>query len=292
MVILAFPHARSLAQKVGACRGIAIHDIAVQRYGNDQRGVDVTHDGAAGEDVCVMQDFSHDLHGRLMELLFALDTVRRLRPRRLTAILPYLPYTRSDVSGQVAAPAMRTLARLLCDGGVDRLITATLHTPQVAMAFDCPVLELDVTPLLADAVGAAGSRDRVVIAPDFGGAKRAARLAAALGCGHGAIQKIRTSGAQRADAIWGTVERRAVVLLDDEINTATSLVQAAELARNAGARSVSAAVTHNLLTAAGVAALEASGIEELFVTDSLADAPAGARIHRLGLAPLIAEAMG
>jgi ribose-phosphate pyrophosphokinase len=259
-----------LAGGVAGLLGVPVLRLRTERFANGNllcraEGLDVE-----GRDVALLQGFPGDVSDRVLELLFALRALAAGAPRRLTVVLPYVPYSRSDTPEARGEPVpARLLAELIECAGAQRLVAFDLHSPQLAGFFRIPVVELSARSLLTRAIGAWSLERPVVVSPDLGGAKRAARFAADLGCPLALVIKQRLAGRAVARGLAGEVRGHAALLFDDEIATGGTLVAAAELLLERGARSVHAVATHGVLAGDAVERLEASPLARVLVTDSV-----------------------
>lgn len=290
--VFALPNALAAARRLAAELGTEARAVGVSRFANDQRQVSLPSPPASGAEVVLVQTFPDDLHGRLMELLLALDALAKRWPKRLTAVLPYLPYARSDRPVAPGAPvALRLLADLLESAGSDRIVTVALHSPQTVAAFRCPVLDLDPMPLLADAC-ALDRAEAVVVAPDFGSAKRAESVAYRLGLPLAVMRKRRAEGRKEILDVLGDVAGRRAIFVDDEINTGETLAKAVRAARDAGATGAQALIVHGAFTAEALSLLTDRALDRIVVTDSVErPLPPCERLETVSLAPVLAEAL-
>jgi len=209
----------------------------------------------------------------ILELLIMIDALKRASASRITAVVPYFSYARSDKKDQPRVPiTARLIADMLQTAGANRLLTIDLHAGQVQGFFNIPVDELTaMQPLLRDYVIGMEMIDPVVVAGDLGFAKRARNFADMIGASVAFVEKRRLGNNSRSESLGviGDVRGRSAIIVDDEIDTAGSMVGAAEIVHRAGARAVYAAATHALLTGPAVERLRDSPIEELIVTDTV-----------------------
>jgi ribose-phosphate pyrophosphokinase len=259
------PLATEVARSLGTGR---VLPLQTQVFSNGQ--IEVKGD-FAGPEIAIFQAFPDRVHDRLFELLFILDLLRARGCQHLTAVLPHLPYARSDRPAIVGGPVpARLLAELMEHAGLSRLITVELHSPQVTGFFRCPVINIEFLPALIRHLDRRPARNWTIASPDLGGAKRAERLAAALKCPLAVIRKHREGDQRRSVEVLGEVARRDILLVDDEINTGKTLFSAADLLRARGASSVSLAVVHALLTPEATTQLQTSDFEYVFVSNTTA----------------------
>lgn len=294
MDTLFLPGAAKIAAELSRALGTSATPLAVTRFPNDQRQVELPESRRIGDDLLVVQTFGEDVHGRLFELCLALDALAARRPRRLTAVLPYLPYSRSDRPAARGAPVgLGRVADMLERAGANRVATVSLHSTAAASAFRVPLIDVD--PFEALFAGRRADRaPTVIVAPDLGGAKRAASLAALLGVPIAVMQKARIEGRKCVYDILGAVDGRRAVLVDDEINTGETLLSAASLLRERGALSVDVLAAHALFGSAGAERLVAEGsVEQIVVSDSTGlNLLECASLRVVPTAGLIAQALG
>jgi ribose-phosphate pyrophosphokinase len=292
LTVVASACAAPLARAVSALLGTGLLELRTRGFSNGQIEVDLPQAALDG-DAALFQLFPDRVHDRITELLFALDTLRARGARRVTAVLPYLPYSRSDAPASPGGPVpARLFAALLECAGLDRLITAELHAPQLRGLFRAPVTEIDTSRLIAARLRATRPDGWVVVSPDLGGGKRAERLAAALAAPVAVMRKRRHGEVKESFELLGDVAGRHAVLLDDEINSGETLLSAAPILRRRGAASVTAAATHALFAPGAEERLRAGGLDLLLVTDGTGCATSpGPPIERLSLAPELAAAL-
>lgn len=254
-------------------------------------------DNARERDVFLIAPLDRPVNESIMELLISVDAFKRASAGRITAVLPHYAYGRSDKKDQPRVPiTARLLADLLETAGVHRVLTLDLHAAQIQGFFRVPVDELSAMPLLAAEIRLHGT-DKLTVVTDLGFARRARELAESLGAPLAIVEKRREgSGAEnsaRVLRVIGDVIGRRVLIVDDEVDTAGTLVEIARAVTAAGALEVRAAATHGVLSPGSLERIAASPIQELLLTDSLAarDGEAAARIRRISIAPLFAAAI-
>jgi ribose-phosphate pyrophosphokinase len=233
-----------------------------------------------------------------METLILIDALRSASAGRITAVLPYFPYARSDKQDE---PGISITARLVADllvtAGAHRVLALDLHSPQVMGFFRIPIDHLTAIPVLCEALLAKDpTAERVVVATDIGEAKDAGRFAARMKLPLAVIDKRRTGDDEHAmpTAIAGDVRGRHALIVDDEIATGGTILEAAGLVRKMGAAGVEAAVVHPVLSGNAIERLRASSLERLLVTDTIPLPPEkrDPRIEVVSVAPLLADAIG
>jgi len=245
----------------------------------------------------VIQSTSYPANDNLMELLVTLDALRRGSARRITAVLPYFGYARQDrKSGPRTPISAKLVANLITVAGADRVLTLDLHAGQIQGFFDIPLDNLFASPVFNKDIREAYPDDHImVVSPDVGGVVRARAIAKRLDADLAIIDKRRErAGDSEIMNIIGDVQNRRCILIDDIVDSAGTLCNAATALMNAGAQSVSAYVTHGVLSGGAVARVTASPIENLVITDSIMATEAvrlAHNIRQLSIAPLIGEAV-
>jgi len=234
-----------------------------------------------------------------MELLVSIDALRRASARRITAVVPYFGYARQDrKSGPRTPISAKLVANLITEAGADRVLTMDLHAGQIQGFFDIPTDNLFAEPVLtshiADEMNGETS-ELVIVSPDVGGVVRARGLAKRLNADLAIIDKRREkAGVSEVMNIIGDVAGRRCILVDDIVDSAGTLCNAARALIDTGAEAVSAYVTHGVLSGGAVARVTSSPLEKLVITDSIQATEAvrvAQNIHQLSVAPLIGEAM-
>ena len=259
------------------------------RYGESIRGADVfivqTHAGPRVND-------------SLMQQLIMIDAAKRASAKRITAVCPYYGYSRQDRKAEGREPiTAKLVADLLTAAGADRMVSVDLHTGQIQGFFDSPVDHLTALPILIDRCKSAGNLDDlVIVSPDAGGVKAAKRFANHLGADLAFVNKIRPKGVANeveASNVIGQVDGKRCVLVDDMIDTAGTIVAAAELLKASGATEVWAMATHGVLSDPATERLKNSVLEKVVLTDTLPLPPEKQidKIEVLSIAPLVADAV-
>jgi ribose-phosphate pyrophosphokinase len=259
-----------LAHKIAAELEIKVGDADVTRYSDGEVDVGI-NESVRACDVYLIQSTSYPANDHLMELMLMADVCRRASAAKVTAVIPYFGYGRQDRQTRPRVPiSAKVVANMLTVGGIDRLITVDIHTEQIQGFFDVPVDVLRSARLLVEHVQKLGLRDPVVVAPDAGGVEMASRFAMGLGGTMALIDRRRDSPAKaKAMRLIGDVQDRECVLVDDMIDTGTTLTEAADMLITSGAKSVRAVVTHPVLSGTGVERLNRSKITELITTDTI-----------------------
>lgn len=248
-----------------------------------------------GQDVYLVQTMASPVSDNIMELLIMLDTFKRDSAGRITAVIPYLSYARSDKKDQPRVPiTARLIADMLQVAGADRYITVDLHSGQIQGFFNIPVDNLYATPVLLPAIQAFG-KNTCIISPDAGGVERARAYAKRLGAKLAIIDKRREkANVSEIMHIIGEVEGLECVVVDDMVDTAGTLTQAARALKEAGAAGVYAAITHPVLSGPAIERIEKSDLQQLVVTDTipLHDGARGCgKIKVMTIANLLGEAI-
>jgi len=284
---------RRLAQSICDRLQVPLGDAEVGRFEDGEVSVRF-NENIRGSDVFVVQATGAPADN-LMELLVMLDAAKRASARRVTAVMPYFGYARQDRKDQPRAPiSAKMVANLITVAGADRALCMDLHSAQIQGFFDIPLDHLYAAPVLIDYFAQKELADLVVMAPDVGGVKMARAYAKRLGADLALVDKRRP----RPDAveimnIIGDVKGKNAVLFDDVVTTASTLCQAAEAIRAAGAREIYAGVTHGVLSASAHERIARSPIKELVVTDTVQHDPATlpSRVTELSVAGLLGEAV-
>jgi len=247
-------------------------------------------------DVFIVQTMTSPVNTRVMELFIMIDAARRASAGRITAVVPYYPYSRSDKKDQPRVPiTARLIANFLETAGADRLLTVDLHAGQIQGVFNIPVDELTALSILAGYFKEKRIANLPVVATGVGGAKGARRMADRLDAPLAIVEKRRLGNDEKVEAmtIIGEVDGRAVLIVDDEVLTAGTLVTTAEVVIEHGATMVYAAATHPILAGDAVERIEKAPIEELVFTDTIPVPPEKKlpNFTILSVAPLLGEAI-
>jgi ribose-phosphate pyrophosphokinase len=283
-----------LAHEIAASLGVEIGHAAVGRFSDGEVTVEIRQNVRA-RDIFVVQPTCNPTNENLMELLMMVDAIKRASARRITAVIPYYGYARQDRrprSTRVPISA-KVVANLLETVGVERVLTMDLHADQIQGFFDIPVDNIYASPVLLSDLKSKAYRDLVVVSPDVGGVVRARALAKQLGCDLAIIDK-RRPAANVAEVmhVIGEIEGRNCVIMDDMIDTAGTLVKAAEVLKERGAKRVYAYCTHPVFSGPAVDRIAKSQIDEVVVTNTIPlseAAKACPKIRQLSVAFLFAE---
>lgn len=283
-----------LAEAVVSHLGIGLGRATVDRFSDGEVMIELL-DNVRGKDVFVLQSTCMPTNDNLMEVMVMVDALRRSSAGRITAAIPYLGYSRQDRrprSARVAITA-KVVANMLTSVGVNRLLTMDLHSDQIQGFFDIPVDNIYATPILLDDLLKQKHENLVVVSPDVGGVVRARAAAKQLGSDLAIIDKRRPKpNVAKVMNIIGDVAGRTCVLMDDMVDTANTLCEAAIALKEQGASKVVAYSTHPVLSGPAVERITNSQLDELVVTDTIplrADAVACHKIRQLSTAELFAE---
>lgn len=296
MKILACNSNRPLSEAISTYLQDTLTKASIRRFADMEVFVEIL-ENVRGEDVFVIQSTCYPANDNVMELLVAIDALRRGSARRITAVMPYYGYARQDRKTGPRTPiSAKLVANLLTNAGADRVLTLDLHASQIQGFFDIPVDNLYAAPVFVkDIKERYEPDDLVIVSPDVGGVVRARGMAKRLDADLAIIDKRRErAGVSEVMNIIGDVKGRDCILVDDIVDSAGTLCNAAVALSEAGATSVSAYVTHGVLSGGAVARITASPMKELVTTDSIVATEAvrvSHNIRQLTIAPLIGEAM-
>jgi ribose-phosphate pyrophosphokinase len=296
MKILACNSNRPLAEAIAAYLDLSLTKASVRRFSDMEVFVEIL-ENVRGEDVFVLQSTSYPANDHLMELLVSLDALRRSSARRVTAVVPYYGYARQDRKSTPRTPiSAKLVANMITAAGADRVLTVDLHAGQIQGFFDIPTDNLYAQPVfIKDIAEHHVRRDPVIVSPDVGGVFRARQYAERLDADLAIIDKRRErAGVSEVMNIIGDVGGRRCILIDDIVDSAGTLCNAAAALIEAGASAVYAYVTHGVLSGGAVARVVASPIKALVVTDSIVATEAVRAAHNIRqvtIAPLMAEAI-
>jgi ribose-phosphate pyrophosphokinase len=283
-----------LAQQVAKHLGIELGRADVGRFSDGEIMLELL-ENVRGRDVFILQSTSHPTNDNLMEVMVMVDALRRSSAGRITAAIPYLGYSRQDRrprSARVAITA-KVVANMLTSVGVNRLLTMDLHSDQIQGFFDIPVDNIYATPILLDDLVKQKYEDLVVVSPDVGGVVRARAAAKVLNADLAIIDKRRPkANVAKVMNIIGEVKGRTCVIVDDMVDTANTLCEAAAALKDQGALKVLAYATHPILSGNAAERIMNSALDELVVTNTIPLSAASAackKIRQLSAAQLLAE---
>lgn len=296
MKILTGNSNRPLAEAISAFLNLPLTKASVRRFSDMEVFVEI-QENVRGEDVFVIQPTSYPANDNLMELLVALDALKRGSARRTTAVIPYYGYARQDrKSGPRTPISAKLVANLITSAGADRVLTMDLHAGQIQGFFDIPTDNLFAAPVFTkDIMDRYNGRQLTIVSPDVGGVVRARAIAKRLDADLAIVDKRREkAGVSEVMNIIGDVKNSTCILVDDIVDSAGTLCNAAVALMDSGAESVSAYVTHGVLSGGAVARVSASPLEELVMTDSIQATEAvrvAQNIRQISIAPLLGDAM-
>ena len=259
-----------LAENICRNLGLPLGKALVSTFSDGEIRVEI-QENVRGADVFVVQSGCHPVNDNLMELLVMIDALKRASARRITAVMPYYSYARQDRKNKPRVPiTARLVADLLSRAGANRILTMDLHAGQIQGFFDIPVDNLYASPVLLPYIKEHFGNNIVIVSPDAGGVPRARAYASRLNAGLALIDKRRVD-ANQAEVmnIIGDVEGKTAIILDDMVDTAGTLKEAAKVLQSKGAKSVHACVTHAVLSGNAVNNIQESCIETLVVTDTI-----------------------
>ena len=284
-----------LAKSVCEYLDIPLGQAEVFKFANDNTFVRI-HENIRQRDVFIVQPTCFPVNDNLMELLIMIDACKRASAGRITAVVPYYGYGRTDKKDQPRVPiTARLVADLLTAAGADRLLTVDLHAGQIQGFFNIPVDELTTLPLLGDYFAAKEIQDLVVVAVDIGISKKARDIAEHLGAPLAIIEKRRMNNNDVSETmnVIGEVKGKTSLVFDDEIVTGGSIVNAAKALYEQGVKDVFCCVTHPVLSKDGSEIMAKSKFSEVVVTDTIPMPPEkrNGKFTILSVAPLLGEAI-
>ena len=260
----------ALAQKICEKLGVSLGKANVTTFSDGETRVEI-NENVRGMDVFIIQSTCTPVNVTLMELLIMIDAMKRASADRITAVVPYYGYARQDRKVAPRAPiSAKLVADLITTAGAQRLLSMDLHAGQIQGFFNIPVDNLFATPVLIDYMKRNYQDNTVVVSPDTGGVERARAFGKRLGASLAIIDK-RREGPNEAQVmnIIGNIKGKRVIILDDMVDTAGTVVQAANALKDAGALEVSVCCTHPVLSGPAIDRIESSNIKEFIVTDTI-----------------------
>jgi ribose-phosphate pyrophosphokinase len=287
---------RPLAEAISAALKLPLTKASVRRFSDMEIFVEI-HENVRGEDVFVIQSTSYPANDNLMELLVSLDALMRGSARRITAVIPYYGYARQDrKSGPRTPISAKLVANLITSAGADRVLTLDLHAGQIQGFFDIPTDNLFAAPVFTKDIQARYQGEPLtIVSPDVGGVLRARAIAKRLDADLAIVDKRRErAGVSEVMNIIGDVDGQRCLLVDDIVDSAGTLCNAAVALMEAGASAVSAYVCHGVLSGGAVSRITTSPLEELVITDSIQGTEAvrvAQNIRQITIAPLLGDAM-
>ena len=284
----------ALAKEICDYLGLPLGEAFVGRFNNGEVQI-MIDESVRGKDVFIIQPTSYPVNDNLMELMVMADALKRASARHITAVVPYYGYARQDRKTRGREPiTAKLVANLMQTAGITRLVTNDLHAGQIQGFFDVPVDHLFGASILAKYINEKNMEDVIVVSPDLGGVTRARDLADRIGAPIAIIEKKRPEpGVAKVMNLIGDVAGKNCIIIDDIVDTAGSLVEGAKALEEFGAKSVTAAVTHAVLTDPASERIANSNIKELIVTNTI-PLPENCNlpnITQLSVAPLLGEAI-
>jgi len=285
---------KDLAKEVAKNLSISLGQATVGCFSDGETMVELL-ENVRGKDVFILQSTSHPTNDNLMEIMVMVDALRRSSAARITAAIPYLGYSRQDRrprSARVAITA-KVVANMLTSVGVNRLLTMDLHSDQIQGFFDIPVDNIYATPVLLEDLIKQNYEDMVIVSPDVGGVVRARAVAKILGSDLAIIDKRRPKpNVSEVMNIIGDVNNRTCIIVDDIVDTANTLCEAAAALKKQGAKKVVAFATHPIFSGDAIQSIADSELDEIVITDTITlnqNAKNCKKIRQLSVAKILAE---
>ncbi|MCZ6603918.1 MAG: ribose-phosphate pyrophosphokinase [Alphaproteobacteria bacterium] len=297
MKVLSCNANKPLAEDIAAYLDLELTRATVRRFADMEVFAEI-EENVRGQDVFVIQPTSYPANDHLMELLVTMDALRRGSAQTITAVMPYFGYARQDRKTGARTPiSAKLVANLLTVAGANRVLTMDLHAGQIQGFFDIPVDNLFAAPVFSTDIAEAGvaGEKLTLVSPDVGGVLRARAIAKRLDADLAIVDKRRErAGESEVMNIIGEVDGRHCILIDDIVDSAGTLCNAAEALKEQGAASVAAYVTHGVFSGPAVERVDASPMDTMVVTDSIAATDAvkeSPKVRQLTIAPLLGEAI-
>nr|MBU1328281.1 ribose-phosphate pyrophosphokinase [Candidatus Omnitrophota bacterium] len=283
-----------LAQEICKYLNMPLGDALVTTFSEGEIRVKINKN-VRGKDVFIVQPTCSPVNNNLMELLILIDALKRASAKRITAVLPYFGYARQDRKDQPRVPiTAKLVANLITTAGVNRILTVDLHAGQIQGFFDIPMDHLYAVNIFVRHIKNIKLKDIVIVSPDVGGIKMARAYAKKFDAPLAIIDKRRISGEDtEAMNILGDIKGKNLIIVDDLVATASSLVEAASALKKQGGKEVYAAITHPILSGPAIKRINDSSIKKLFVTNTIPveNGKKHKKIEVLSIAPLLAEAI-
>ena len=286
---------RELAERISRVLNKPLAEATIKRFSDGEVWVEV-NENVRGREVFVIQSTCPPVNDNLMELLIILDALKRASASKVTAVIPYYGYARQDRKSAPRTPiSAKLVANLLTTAGADRVVTMDLHAGQIQGFFDIPVDNLYAAPVLLKYIRENYGDDLTVVSPDAGGVERARAYAKRLGCHLAIIDKRRPSPNEAEIMhVVGEIEGKNAIIVDDMVDTAGTLTKAVDALLANGAKEVSAAITHPVLSGKAIERIKNSPLKELIVTDTIPlkeEAKEIEKIKVLTISELLGEAI-
>ncbi|MCX5692966.1 MAG: ribose-phosphate pyrophosphokinase [Candidatus Omnitrophica bacterium] len=283
-----------LAQEICKYLKMPLGDALVTTFSEGEIRVKI-NENVRGKDVFIIQPTCYPVNNNLMELLILIDSLRRASAKRITAVVPYFGYARQDRKDQPRVPiTAKLVANLITTAGVDRILTVDLHAGQIQGFFDIPMDHLYAVNIFVNHIKKIKLKDIVIVSPDVGGIKMARAYAKKFEAPLAIVDKRRISGEDtEAMNILGEIKGKNLIIVDDLVATASSLVEAASALKKQGGKEIYAAITHPVLSGPAIKRINDSAIKKLFVTNTIPveNGKKHKKIEVLSIAPLLAEAI-
>lgn len=283
-----------LAKEICKYLKMPLGDALVTTFSEGEIRVKI-NENVRGKDVFIIQPTCAPVNNNLMELLILIDSLKRASAKRITAVLPYFGYARQDRKDQPRVPiTAKLVANLITTAGVDRILTVDLHAGQIQGFFDIPMDHLYAVNIFVNHIKKIKLKDIVIVSPDVGGIKMARAYAKKFEAPLAIVDKRRISGEDtEAMNILGEIKGKNLIIVDDLVATASSLVEAAAALKKQGGKEIYAAITHPVLSGPAIKRINDSAIKKLFVTNTIPveNGKRHKKIEVLSIAPLLAEAI-
>lgn len=291
--IFACKSAEPFTQKICEYLGLEMGKMKTTKFKNDNTFIQI-EETVREQDVYIIQTTVPPVNERVMELLIAIDALKRASARKINVVLPYYIYSRSDKKDQPRIPVTaKLMAELLEAAGATRVISCDLHNPAIQAYFNINCDRLTAQGILQNYFKEKKLKDMVIVATDAGSSKKAYKYSEYFGCPIALIDKRRDGNDDRAIAtnVIGTVKGKQAIIFDDEVDTAGSLIETANILAREGAKEIYAGCTHGVLSANAIERIEKSPIKELVITDTipLAEEKKIEKIKIVSIVPLFAE---
>ena len=293
--IFACKSAENFTKEICDYLNLPVGEMDILKFKNDNTFVQIK-ETVREQDVYIIQTTMPPVNERVMDLLIAIDALKRASAKNINVVLPYYIYSRSDKKDQPRVPVTaKLMAQLLEAAGATRVITCDLHNPAIQAYFNINCIRLSAQNLLQTYFKNKNLQDMVIVATDAGSSKKAYKYSEYFGCPIALIDKRRKGNDDTAIAtsVIGEVEGKRALIFDDEVDTAGSLIETARIVNECGAKEIYAGCTHGVLSADAVKRIEDSPIKELVITDTipLSENKKIDKIKVLSIAPLFAEAI-
>ncbi len=280
------------AEQIASYLHTPLSDTLISRFSDGEIRVQIK-ENVRGSDVFVIQSLCSPVNDNIIELLLILDALKRASTHRITAVIPYFAYARQDRKDQPRVPiSAKLLADVIQKAGANRVLTVDLHSAQIQGFFDIPVDNIYALPVILDYLKKLNMDNLVVVSPDAGGVVRARALANKLGAGLAIIYKRRPAPnvVETLDVI-GDIEGKNAIIIDDIIDTAGTIVAAAKMLKEKGAKTIMAACTHSVFSGPAIERLKNSDIEKVIVTNTIPTKEEFDKLVTLSVSNLVGEAI-